>query len=136
MLWSQRVHKAHKEKGEQGNDGTSLNILGTKESEADLPLSAEKNDAYLINGEMWVFNGTNWNNAGRIQGPQGAGTSWSARAKGDPGPQGIKGDPGEKGEQGIQGLKGDTGLQGPQGPVGPKASKAMLACEESPLLLL
>ena len=57
------------EKGEQGNDGTSLNILGTKESEADLPLSAEKNDAYLINGEMWVFNGTNWNNAGRIQGP-------------------------------------------------------------------
>lgn len=100
------------EKGEQGNDGTSFNILGTKESEADLPLSAEKNDAYLINGEMWVFNGTNWNNAGRIQGP-----------KGDPGPQGIKGDPGEKGEQGIQGLKGDTGLQGPQGPVGPKGEQ-------------
>ena len=112
------------EKGEQGNDGTSLNILGTKESEADLPLSAEKNDAYLINGEMWVFDGTNWNNAGKIQGPQGPqGPIGPQGPKGDPGPQGIKGDPGEKGEQGIQGLKGDTGLQGPQGPVGPKGEQ-------------
>lgn len=112
------------EKGEQGNDGTSLNILGTKESEADLPLSAEKNDAYLIDGEMWVFDGANWNNAGRIQGPQGPqGPVGPQGPKGDPGPQGIKGDPGEKGEQGIQGLKGDTGLQGPQGPVGPKGEQ-------------
>ena len=74
------------EKGEQGNDGTSLNILGTKESEVDLPLSAEKNDAYLIDGEMWIFDGTNWNNAGKIQGPQGP--------QGPVGPQGPKGDKG------------------------------------------
>lgn len=109
------------EKGEQGNDGTSLNILGTKESEADLPLSAEKNDAYLINGEMWVFDGANWNNAGKIQGPQGP--VGPQGPKGDPGPQGVKGDPGEKGEQGAQGLKGDTGPQGEQGPVGPKGEQ-------------
>lgn len=109
------------EKGEQGNDGTSLNILGTKESEADLPLSAEKNDAYLINGEMWVFDGTNWNNAGKIQGPQGP--VGPQGPKGDPGPQGVKGDPGEKGEQGAQGLKGDTGPQGEQGSVGPKGEQ-------------
>ena len=109
------------EKGEQGNDGTSLNILGTKESESDLPLSAERNDAYLINGEMWVFDGTNWNNAGNIQGPQGP--VGPQGPKGDPGPQGVKGDPGEKGEQGIQGLKGDTGPQGEQGPVGQKGEK-------------
>lgn len=112
------------EKGEQGNDGTSLNVLGTKESESDLPLSAEKNDAYLINGEMWVFNGTNWNNAGKIQGPQGLqGPVGPQGPKGDPGPQGVKGDPGEKGEQGIQGLKGDTGPKGEQGPVGPKGEQ-------------
>lgn len=112
------------EKGEQGNDGTSLNILGTKESEADLPLSAEKNDAYLINGEMWVFDGTNWNNAGKIQGPQGPqGPVGPQGPKGDPGPQGVKGDPGKKGEQGAQGLKGDTGPQGEQGPVGPKGEQ-------------
>lgn len=112
------------EKGEQGNDGTSLNVLGTKESEADLPLSAEKNDAYLINGEMWVFDGVNWNNAGKIQGPQGPqGPVGPQGPKGDPGPQGIKGDPGEKGEQGAQGLKGDTGPQGEQGSVGPKGEQ-------------
>lgn len=112
------------EKGEQGNDGTSLNILGTKESEADLPLSAEKNDAYLIDGEMWIFDGTNWNNAGKIQGPQGPqGPIGPQGPKGDPGPQGVKGDPGKKGEQGAQGLKGDTGPQGEQGPVGPKGEQ-------------
>ena len=112
------------EKGEQGNDGTSLNVLGTKESEADLPLSAEKNDAYLINGEMWVFDGVNWNNAGKIQGPQGPqGPVGPQGPKGDPGPQGVRGDPGEKGEQGAQGLKGDTGPQGEQGPVGPKGEQ-------------
>lgn len=109
------------EKGEQGNDGTSLNVLGTKESEADLPLSAEKNDAYLIDGEMWVFDGTNWNNAGKIQGPQGP--VGPQGPKGDQGPQGVKGDPGEKGEQGAQGLKGDTGPQGEQGSVGPKGEQ-------------
>lgn len=83
------------EKGEKGNDGTSLNILGTKESEADLPLSAGKNDAYLIDGEMWVFDGANWNNTGKIQGPQG--------------PQDPVGPQGEKGEVGDAGPKGDKG---------------------------
>lgn len=137
------------EKGEQGNDGTSLNILGTKESEADLPLSAEKNDAYLINGEMWVFNGTNWNNAGRIQGLQGP--------QGPVGPKGEQGDAGVRGitftpvvdsegniswsndgglenpqtvnitgPQGDTGAKGDTGPQGEKGEAGapgPKGDK-------------
>lgn len=131
------------EKGEQGNDGTSLNILGTKESEADLPLSAEKNDAYLINGEMWVFDGTNWNNAGKIQGPQGPqGPVGPQGSKGDPGPQGVKGDPGEKGDTGARGItftpvvdsKGniswsnDGGLENPQtvnitGPQGDTGAK-------------
>lgn len=127
------------EKGEQGNDGTSLNILGTKESEADLPLSAEKNDAYLIDGEMWVFDGANWNNAGKIQGPQGP-----------VGPQGPKGEQGDTGARGITftpvvdsegniswsndgelenpqtvnitGPQGDTGAKGDTGPQGEKGT--------------
>lgn len=131
------------EKGEQGNDGTSLNILGTKESEADLPLSAGKNDAYLIDGEMWVFDGTNWNNTGKIQGPQGSqGPVGPQGSKGDPGPQGVKGDPGEKGDTGARGItftpvvdsKGniswsnDGGLENPQtvnitGPQGDTGTK-------------
>lgn len=131
------------EKGEKGNDGTSLNILGTKESEADLPLSAEKNDAYLIDGEMWVFDGANWNNTGKIQGPQGPqGPVGPQGEKGDPGPQGVKGDPGEKGDTGARGItftpvvdsKGniswsnDGGLENPQtvnitGPQGDTGAK-------------
>ena len=131
------------EKGEQGNDGTSLNILGTKESEADLPLSAGKNDAYLIDGEMWVFDGANWNNTGKIQGPQGPqGPVGPQGSKGDPGPQGVKGDPGEKGDTGARGItftpvvdsKGniswsnDGGLENPQtvnitGPQGDTGAK-------------
>ena len=116
------------EKGEQGNDGTSLNILGTKESEADLPLSAEKNDAYLINGEMWVFNGTNWNNAGRIQGPQGP--------QGPVGPKGEQGDTGARGitftpvvdSEGNISWSNDGGLENPQtvnitGPQGDMGAK-------------
>lgn len=127
------------EKGEQGNDGTSLNVLGTKESEADLPLSAEKNDAYLIDGEMWVFDGANWNNAGKIQGPQGP-----------VGPQGPKGEQGDTGARGITftpvvdsegniswsndgelenpqtvnitGPQGDTGAKGDTGPQGEKGT--------------
>lgn len=131
------------EKGEKGNDGTSLNILGTKESEADLPLSAGKNDAYLIDGEMWVFDGANWNNTGKIQGPQGPqGPVGPQGSKGDPGPQGVKGDPGEKGDTGARGItftpvvdsKGniswsnDGGLENPQtvnitGPQGDTGAK-------------
>ena len=125
------------EKGEQGNDGTSLNILGTKESESDLPLSAEKNDAYLINGEMWVFDGTNWNNAGKIQGPQGPqGPIGPQGPKGDPGPQGVKGDPGARGitftpvvdSKGNISWSNDGGLENPQtvnitGPQGDTGAK-------------
>lgn len=111
------------EKGEQGNDGTSLNVLGTKESEADLPLSAEKNDAYLINGEMWVFDGANWNNAGKIQGPQG--------------PQGPVGPKGDKGTTFVPSVDSDgniswsntDGIANPEtvnikGPKGDKGSDA------------
>lgn len=111
------------EKGEQGNDGTSLNVLGTKESEADLPLSAEKNDAYLINGEMWVFDGANWNNAGKIQGPQG--------------PQGPVGPKGDKGTTFVPSVGSDgniswsntDGIANPEtvnikGPKGDKGSDA------------
>lgn len=111
------------EKGEQGNDGTSLNVLGTKESEADLPLSAEKNDAYLINGEMWVFDGANWNNAGKIQGSQG--------------PQGPVGPKGDKGTTFVPSVGSDgniswsntDGIANPEtvnikGPKGDKGSDA------------
>lgn len=90
--------------GEKGNDGTSVNILGQKESESELPADAVRGDAYLISGHLWVYDGSTWIDAGEIKGPKGD--------KGDPGDVGSKGDPGEQGE------KGDTGDTGPQGEPG------------------
>ena len=58
--------------GIQGPPGTGLNIVGTVESEAELPTDAEVGDGYLIDGELfvWQANGE-WLNVGQIQGPPG-----------------------------------------------------------------
>ena len=95
------------EKGDAGKDGTSINILGTKDSEADLPTDAKRNDSYIIDGNLWVYDGATWINAGQVKGP-----------KGDTGEQGEKGDKGDTGAQGEQGPKGDKGDTGPQGEKG------------------
>lgn len=59
--------------GEKGADGTSINILGSFDSENDLnDITNPKNgDAYIINGYLYVWNGTKWENVGQIKGPQG-----------------------------------------------------------------
>lgn len=108
--------------GPAGADGTGIRIVGSLTDPADLPATGNVlGDAYLILGHLWVWTGTDWEDAGSIQGPKGD--------QGDTGPQGLKGDTGDQGPQGIQGpqgLKGDTGeqgiqgIQGPQGPTGPK----------------
>ena len=59
--------------GPQGEAGTSVNIIGSFENPSELPDLGELGDAYLINGELYVWDGTNWINAGNIQGPQGYG---------------------------------------------------------------
>ena len=59
--------------GEKGEDGTGVNILGEKPSEGDLPGSGNPGDAWLISGDLWVWDSENnqWVNVGNIQGPQG-----------------------------------------------------------------
>ena len=55
-----------------GSDGTSVNILGSVDSESELPATGNSpGDGYLINGVLFVWNGTGWENVGNIQGPQG-----------------------------------------------------------------
>ena len=54
-----------------GEDGTSVKILGSKESPEDLPQDAEIGDGYLVDGELWIWNGEKWDNVGRIQGEDG-----------------------------------------------------------------
>lgn len=59
-------------KGKNGQDGTSFRILGSKNDESELPQSGnEIGDGYLIQGHLWVWSGTEWNDAGVIQGPAG-----------------------------------------------------------------
>ena len=58
------------EQGPKGEDGTSVRILGQVDSDKNLPDNAEVGDGYMIDGHLWVYNGT-WTDAGPIKGPQG-----------------------------------------------------------------
>lgn len=72
--------------GEQGPIGPGLRILGTFNSLEELQTAhptGELGDAYLISGEVYVWNGEEWKNVGPLQGP--------------------KGDKGDKGENGADG---------------------------------
>jgi hypothetical protein len=60
-------------KGDQGEPGVGVNILGDKPTEADLPASGSPGDGWLVDGDLWVWDATTsaWINAGSIQGPAG-----------------------------------------------------------------
>lgn len=79
--------------GPPGKDGTGVNIIGELQSEEDLPEVGAPGDAYMIHGDLYVWqaNTNTWKNVGPIRGPQG-----------------DKGDPGEKGIQGEQGPPGQN----------------------------
>ena len=60
------------EKGDRGDDGTSVKILGTKQSYDELPSSNNVNgDGYIIGENLYVWNGSTWVDVGQIKGPQG-----------------------------------------------------------------
>lgn len=97
--------------GKDGKDGTGVNIQGSLPSEDYLPSIGTSGEAYLINGMLYVWDGTKFENVGNIQG-----------AKGDKGDKGDKGEQGEQGIQGEQGPKGDKGDKGDQGIQGEKGA--------------
>lgn len=65
--------------GKDGNNGTSVNIKGSKSSSSALPSSGQKmGDCYLVNGELWVYTGETGSgivngfvNCGNIKGEPG-----------------------------------------------------------------
>ena len=60
------------EKGDKGDDGTSVKILGTKNSYNELPSSNNVNgDGYIIGENLYVWNGSTWQDVGKVKGPQG-----------------------------------------------------------------
>jgi hypothetical protein len=121
--------------GPAGADGTSINILGTKPTVADLPATGNTvGDLWVIDqtgggatagdGYVWTA-GNTWLNIGPLRGPQGIqgtagtngtnGTNGTDGAPGATGPAGADGVDGVDGTNGTDGAPGATGSQGPQG---------------------
>lgn len=111
-----------------GADGTSVTILGSYDTYAQLIAAhptGNLGDGYMVGGDLYVWNGSAWEDVGTIQGPQGpagpqgpTGATGARGPKGDTGATGPQGPQGIQGEQGPQGATGATGPQGPQGPQG------------------
>ncbi len=125
--------------GDTGATGAGVTIKGSYNSYEELinehPIGSE-GDSYLVNGSLYVWNGTVWENVGNIKGEKGE--------KGETGQQGVKGDTGDTGACGFSPivnvdhsngqivittedgsatisfneLKGDTGPQGVKGDTG------------------
>jgi len=84
------------EQGDRGEVGSGLIIAGTLPSVDSLPDNVGLNEAYLIDRVLWINpTGSEWVNAGEIQGPQGI-----AGEKGD---RGATGTPGTNGARGAEG---------------------------------
>lgn len=58
-------------KGSKGADGTSITIKGTLSDTSKLPATGTEGDAYIINGALYVWNGSKWENVGQIKGEKG-----------------------------------------------------------------
>lgn len=60
--------------GTDGKDGTGVTILGSYDSEEDLKEAhptGSIGDSYIVAGDLYVWNGSDWQNVGNIQGPHG-----------------------------------------------------------------
>src|SRR5690606_4922880 len=59
------------EKGEKGDNASAINILGTLDSEDDLPAEGQAGDGYVIEGNLWAWVQGAWVDIGPFQGPAG-----------------------------------------------------------------
>ncbi|AVK84453.1 hypothetical protein C3943_13165 [Lysinibacillus sp. B2A1] len=104
--------------GKDGKDGTGVNIIGGLTSEDDLPTVGTPGDAYMIGGDLYVWQDDtgSWKNVGPIQGPEGKSAYDLAVENGFVGTI----------EEWIESQKGETGPRGPEGPQGPPGQDADL----------
>ena len=108
-------------KGDDGNSFTVVGIYPTLDELKQAHPTADAGSAYAVgtadDNTVYIYSTdtNNWENIGKIQGPQGE--------PGPVGPQGPQGEQGPAGPQGEQGLIGPTGPQGEEGPRGPKGEK-------------
>ena len=122
-------------KGEQGKDGTGINLKASKED------CSVAGDAYIDkdSGHIYILTdveASQFDDGGEIKGPKGdkgdrgdvgpqgpQGIQGPQGETGATGPQGEKGEKGDQGERGIQGEKGEQGIQGEKGEQGEKGDK-------------
>lgn len=95
--------------GIQGEPG--FTILGRLDNTGQLPTDADTGDGYIVGTNLWLYDGTQWNDLGDLSGPEGA--------TGPAGPEGPAGPPGPDGPIGPEGPDGPPGPAGPAGPAGP-----------------
>lgn len=60
--------------GQNGQDGTSVTILGSYNTLAELQAAhptGSVGDGYMVAGDLYVWNGSSWEDVGQIQGPPG-----------------------------------------------------------------
>ncbi|ASN72269.1 putative tailspike protein [uncultured Caudovirales phage] len=106
------------ERGEKGESGTGINIKGSYDTLEELQQAhptGNIGDTYVVDGNLYLWDGEKWTNVGTIKGEQGP--------IGPQGPEGPQGERGERGLEGSQGAKGDTGDIGPIGPQGEKGEQ-------------
>jgi hypothetical protein len=97
--------------GPTGPQGTSITVKGSVAGVVNLPSAGNSlNDAYIVTstGNLHVWNGSSWINAGPIVGPTGP--------QGNLGPTGTTGPTGAPST--VPGPTGPTGGTGPTGPTG------------------
>ena len=106
--------------GPAGPQGAGLALQGNVPTVGDLPGSSTVGYGYIVEatGDLYVWNGSSWVNAGPIQGPQGP--AGATGPQGPAGPAGADGAQGPAGPEGPQGATGSPGAQGPQGEQGPQ----------------
>lgn len=89
-------------KGATGDVGAGLAIVGTVADAASLPASGDVGDAYLVSGDLYVWTGSAWTNAGPVKGPKGdQGATGATGPAGPAGPQGVAGAPGAAGTAAV-----------------------------------
>jgi hypothetical protein len=83
--------------GPTGAQGTDIHFAGSVATVENLPAVGNSvNDAYIVDadGNLYVWNGTSFDDAGQIVGPQGpSGPTGDTGPQGDTGPTGPSGDP-------------------------------------------
>ena len=121
--------------GSQGPIGSSIDIKGSVETPQDLPQDgtldgstlAQPGDGLIVNstGELYIWDGEQWNNAGRIVGPTGF-----------TGSIGGLGYTGSQGEIGYSGSEGESSFSwGPTPPLNPEVGARWYDTNESILLV-